>query len=945
MKHLNILLVSLSLVALLLGGCVPAPAPSSPPSETQPTPAKIANPASENCTKQGGTLSIVARGDGGQYGICLFEDNRQCEEWALLRGDCPVGGIKVTGYITPAAQYCAITGGTYAITGNSGAEDEQGTCAFKDGSQCDAWDYYNGKCQAGVAPAAGATPAPTPAPTTAAGSTIQPLPVEVCNGQAQAMAHALDMMAATQSDAPISDPVTGASGTGCMATVTGTGEQFASPDAVAKTLGSMLVEQGWTADPMLAAGGPNAIDEGYRKGDQICWAGARWDPDDSANCPQDQPVSACTVTPAQQNYTITLNCGVEAPQGEAAATTGMANPASENCVKQGGTVSIVERGDGGQYGICTFEDNQQCEEWALMRGDCPVGGVKVAGYVTPAATYCAITGGTYAVTGNSGAEDEQGTCTFKDGSQCDAWDYYNGKCDQSTATAAPTAAATTATAAATPQAVVTTTVPLKDAVATMDPQDVWQNFYELTQIPRPSHHEEQVRDFLTQFGKDLGLETIVDDVGNVLIRKPASPGMEKRHGVILQAHMDMVPQKTSDSTHDFLTDPIEAYVDGDWVTADGTTLGADDGSGVAIAMAILQSKTLSLGPIEALFTVDEEDGMDGALGLQSGLLQGDILINLDSETEGEFTIGSAGGDYGNVATSYDEVETPAATAAYTVTVSGLQGGHSGVDINEGRGHATKLLVRLLSPAAAQYGVRLAQIAGGTAANAIPTSASALVVVPDDQADAFLKYVQQYEGIVQSELAAVEPDLKVQATPVALPAKVMDEQVQQALIDALYGSPQGVIRMSDAVPGLVETSTNMGIVKAADGQLAVTYYPRSSVDTELDDINQMIASVWDLAGVDVAFSGRFSGWNPNPNSPILLLMQDVYKEMYGQDPDVTAVHAGLECGTIVSKYSGMDAISIGPTLQDVHTPNERIQVASVKKLNDFLIETLKQIPEK
>ena len=362
------------------------------------------------------------------------------------------------------------------------------------------------------------------------------------------MAHALDVMAATQSDAPISDPVTGASGTGCQATVTGTGEQFESPDAVVKTLGSMLEEQGWTADPMLAAGGPNAIDRGYRKGDQICWAGAGWQPDASANCPKDQPVSACQVTPAQQNYTVTLNCGVETPQGEAAATAGMANPASVNCTEQGGTLSIEERGDGGQYGICTFEDNRQCEEWALLRGDCPVGGVKVTGYVTPAATYCAITGGTYAVTGNSGQADEQGACTFKDGAQCDAWDYYNGKCDQSTATAAPAttaATATTATAAATPQATVTTTVPLEDAVATMDPQDVWQNFYQLTQIPRPSHHEEQVRDFLAQFGKDLGLETIVDDVGNVLIRKPASPGMEKRHGVILQAHMDMVPRSRS----------------------------------------------------------------------------------------------------------------------------------------------------------------------------------------------------------------------------------------------------------------------------------------------------------------------------------------------------------------------------------------------------------------
>ena len=930
MKHLATILITLSLVAFLLGACVPAPAPSAPP--PQATSAAIANPASQNCVKQGGTLEIRDE-TGGQVGYCIFADGSECEEWAFFRGECVPGKATSAAIANPASENCVKQGGTLEIRDETGGQ--VGYCIFADGSECEEWAFFRGECAPGKATAV------PPAGTPAASATIQPLPAEVCNGQAQAMAHALDVMAATQSDAPISDPVTGASGTGCMATVTGTGEQFSSPDAVVKTLGAMLVEQGWTADPMLAAGGPNAIDEGYRKGDQICWAGAGWQADDSANCPKDQPVSACTVTPAQQNYTITLNCGVEASQEGATGSAGMANPASVNCAKQGGTLKIEEHEDGGQYGICYFEDNRQCEEWALLRGDCPVGGVKVTGYVTPAATYCAITGGTYAATGNSGQADEQGACTFKDGAQCDAWDYYNGKCDASTATAAP---ATTAAAATTATAAVTTTVPLKDAVATMDPQDVWQNFYQLTQIPRPSHHEEQVGDFLAQFGKDLGLETIVDDVGNVLIRKPASPGMEKRHGVILQAHMDMVAQPL-DGTHDFLTEPIAAYVEGDWVKADGTTLGADDGMGVAIAMAILQSKTLSLGPIEALFTVNEEDGMDGALGLQPGVLQGDTLINLDWETEGSFDIGSAGGDYGNVDTTYAEVETPAATAAYTVTVSGLQGGHSGVDINMGRGHATKLLVRLLSPAAGQYGVRLAQLAGGTAANAIPTSATALVVVPNDQIDAFLAYVKQYEGIVQSELAAVEPDLKVQATPAALPAKVMDEQVQQALMDALYGTPQGVIRMSDTVPDLVETSTNMGIVKAADGQLTVTCYPRSSVDTELDDINQMIASVWDLAGVEVTFSGRYPGWDPNPDSPILLLMQDVYKAMYGQDPEITAVHAGLECGTIVSKYPGMDAISIGPTLQDVHTPNERVQVSTVKKLNDFLIETLKQIPEK
>jgi dipeptidase D len=503
--------------------------------------------------------------------------------------------------------------------------------------------------------------------------------------------------------------------------------------------------------------------------------------------------------------------------------------------------------------------------------------------------------------------------------------------------------ATTAAPAETPAATAAR-VPLKDALGTLEPEDVWQNFYDLTQIPRPSHHEEQVRDFLVQFGQGLGLETIVDEAGNVLIRKPATKGMENRAGVILQAHMDMVPQKTPESTHDFLTDPIEAYVDGDWVAADGTSLGADDGSGIAIAMAVLQSQTLSLGPTEALFTVNEEDGLDGASGLQPGVLQGEILINLDSETEGEFTIGSAGGEYANIKATYAESAVPADVAAYNVTVSGLKGGHSGVDINLGRGHATKLLVRFLSEATGKYGVRVAQIASGTAANAIPRDASALVTVPSAQADDFLAAVEGFQGIVQAELAATEPDLVVTATPADLPAKVMDEQAQGTIIDALYGTPQGVMRMSDAVPDLVETSTNMGIVNIADGQMAVTCLSRSSVDSELEDVGQMIASVWNLAGVEVAFSGGNSGWNPNPNSPILLLMEDVYREMYGQDPKVSAVHAGLECGTIVSKYPGMDAISIGPTLQDVHTPDERMQVATVKKLADLLTETLVRVPE-
>ena len=619
--------------------------------------------------------------------------------------------------------------------------------------------------------------------------------------------------------------------------------------------------------------------------------------------------------------------------GSQPTTAAIANPASEYCINQSGKLDI-RKTDAGEVGVCVFDDGSECEEWALMRGECKPGQPPAVGMPNPASENCIKQGGKLDIRNTDAGE--VGVCVFDDGSECEEWALMRGECQPGQA---PVAAP-----AETPATATTGRVPLKDAVATMDPQDVWQNFYDLTQIPRPSHHEEKVRDYLVQFGKDLGLETIVDDAGNVLIRKPAAKGMENREGVILQAHMDMVPQKTSESTHDFLTDPIDAYVDGDWVVADGTTLGADDGIGMAIAMAVLQSQT-PLGPIEVLFTVNEEDGMSGALGLQAGLLQGKILINLDSETEGEFTIGSAGGEYANVTATYPEVEIPDGVAAYQVSVAGLQGGHSGVDVNLGRGHATKLLVRFLTEAAAQNGVRLAQIAGGDAANAITREASALVVVPNDQVDAFLKHVQEFESIVKAELAAVEPDLNVQAVPADLPVKVMDETAQRMLVDALYATPQGVMRMSDAVPGLVETSTNIGIVKGEDGTLEVTCYLRSSVDTELDDLGQMIASVWDLAGIDVAFSGRYSGWNPNPNSPILLLMQDVYQELYGQEAEVVALHAGLECGTISAKYPGIDAISIGPTLEDVHTPNERLEVATVQKLVDLLQETLERVPAK
>ncbi len=472
MKHFILTLSLLALLAAGLVACTPpatptqAP-PTQPPPTAEPTPvaeptaASIANPASVNCTKQGGTLTIEKRGDGGEYGVCTFEDNQQCEEWALMRGACPVGGVKVTGYVTDAGRYCAITGGTYAVTGNSGASNETGTCTLPDGGQCDADAYYNGTCDASTAVQ------PTPAAGEAA---LTPLDAKSCAAMADDMAKTLKVKV-TESEAPITDYAGGDTGTGCQATATGAGEQFSSPDAVVKELGSMLEAQGWQEDMNLAAGGPTGTASGYRKDTQMCLASAQWQPDASANCPQDQPISACQVTPSQQLYTVTLNCAQSAPAP--ATGTGMANPASENCTKQGGTLTIEKRGDGGEYGVCTFEDNQQCEEWALLRGECRVGGVKVTGYVTDAGRYCAITGGTYAITANSGKANEQGTCTLPGDGQCDADAYYNGTCDASTAAATPASADASAPASADASAPITATqvITYTPAIPTGEPQE------------------------------------------------------------------------------------------------------------------------------------------------------------------------------------------------------------------------------------------------------------------------------------------------------------------------------------------------------------------------------------------------------------------------------------------------------------------------------------------
>lgn len=498
---------------------------------------------------------------------------------------------------------------------------------------------------------------------------------------------------------------------------------------------------------------------------------------------------------------------------------------------------------------------------------------------------------------------------------------------------------------------VTGGTPMKDDLPSMAPQDVWQNFYNITQVPRPSGHADQIRTFLIEFGKRLGLETTVDEAGNVIIRKPASKGMEDRPGVVLQAHMDMVGTSRPGTTFDFATQPIQPYVAGDWIHAGDTTLGADNGIGMAIIMALLQRKDMAAPALEALFTVDEETTMQGAKGLEAGELAGKYYLNIDSEVEGEFTIGSAGGLTMQSVLPYATEGAPKdTTAAFsTLTVTGLTGGHSGIDIDKGRGSATKLMARLLRPAGESYGVRLVSLDGGSHHNAIPSEAKALIMVPGANLEAFVAYLKQAEGTFRKELAATEPNLAVRLTPSPLsgPAPaVLAVSSQNMILDALYVNPQGVIRMSDTVPGLVETSNNLGMVSTANGEVTATNLARSSVDSELTDVGVMIEGVWNLAGAQNTVTDRYPGWTPDPDSPLLKLFMTNYEQLYkDKKPGYTAVHAGLECGTVAAKYPETDFISLGPTLADVHTADERLQVSSVQRLSDLLVAVLGAIPAK
>lgn len=486
---------------------------------------------------------------------------------------------------------------------------------------------------------------------------------------------------------------------------------------------------------------------------------------------------------------------------------------------------------------------------------------------------------------------------------------------------------------------------MNNEIAKLEPTSLWENFYALTQIPRPSKKEQRAADYILAFGKKLGLESFTDKVGNVIIKKPATPGMENKKTVVLQGHFDMVPQKNSDKKHNFEKDPIETYIEDGWVKANGTTLGADNGIGVSAAMAVLQSTTIAHGPIEALFTTDEETGMTGAFGLEAGILDADILMNLDSEDEGELYVGCAGGTNANITFKYAEVNVPENSVAFKISLTGLKGGHSGMDIPLGRGNSNKLIFRLLKEVIAAYGIRLSSIDGGSLRNAIPREAFAVMTVPANNVIEFSETVEEFASIYKNELAGTEPNLILVAEKCEMPSALMDEISQDDLVNAIQACPNGVIRMSDTMPGLVETSTNLAIVKSEKGETTVKCLIRSSVDTAKEDVESSIESVFRLAGAEVCFDGQYPGWKPNPDSEILAVMKDVYHKQYGKTPEVKGIHAGLECGILGAVYPNWDMISFGPTIRSPHSPDERVNIETVNKFWIFLVETLKNVPIK
>ena len=480
----------------------------------------------------------------------------------------------------------------------------------------------------------------------------------------------------------------------------------------------------------------------------------------------------------------------------------------------------------------------------------------------------------------------------------------------------------------------------------LKPAAVFHYFEEICQVPRPSKKEEKIVAYLKEFGKKHNLETKVDEVGNVLIKKPASKGMENCKTVVLQSHVDMVCEKNNNVSHDFLTDPIETIIDGEWMKANGTTLGADNGIGVATELAILADDTLEHGPIECLFTIDEETGLTGAFALKEGFMNGDILLNLDSEDEGELFIGCAGGIDSVAEFNYYEADVPDGYFFCKIEVKGLKGGHSGGDIHLGRANANKILNRFLTLAFNKYDLYLCEIDGGNLRNAIPREAHAIIAIPEPNKHDLRTDLNVFTAEVQAEYAVTDPDMELILSSEPARAKAIDADTTQRLLQTLYAVPHGVYAMSQDIPGLVETSTNLASIKMKPGNIIrIETSQRSSTASSKQDIANMVRTVFEMGGAVVTFGDGYPGWKPNTHSEILEIATASYKRLFGVDAQVKAIHAGLECGLFLDKYPSLDMISFGPTLQGVHSPDERMLIPTVEKFWLHLTDILKHIPEK
>lgn len=487
---------------------------------------------------------------------------------------------------------------------------------------------------------------------------------------------------------------------------------------------------------------------------------------------------------------------------------------------------------------------------------------------------------------------------------------------------------------------------MSQEIRNLEPKLLWNKFADLNAVPRPSKKEEKVIEFMKNFGNNLGLETFEDEIRNVIIRKPATPGMENRKPIVLQGHLDMVHQKNADTIFDFDTQGIEMYVDGDWVRAKGTTLGADNGLGVATIMAILESKDIQHPAIEALFTVDEETGMTGAIHLQGGILQGDILLNLDTEEDNEIGIGCAGGIDVTASRSYNLEETPENSVAYTIKVKGLNGGHSGMDINKGLGNANKIMNRLLFDGFENFGLQISEINGGSLRNAIPRESNAIVVISGVFEEVFVFDMLQVINEIKQEYKTTEPnlDIIIEKSDV-LPTHVMDLGVQEGIIRAIYAAHNGVYKMSADFDNLVETSNNVAKITIKDGEITIACLTRSSVESSKFDLANALRATFELVGCEVELEGSYPGWTPNPDSAILDVLVNIYEKQNGEKPNVAACHAGLECGILGTNYPEMDMISFGPTIHGAHSPDERASISSAQKYWKFILEILQNIPSK